>query len=77
MTKGSSGEAAIIPGSVAEKAGLKENDIILQFNGATITVDNSLARILQKYNPGETVSLTVMRNGKENTVKVVLGERTE
>ncbi|MFH1462625.1 MAG: trypsin-like peptidase domain-containing protein [bacterium] len=74
---GDPGESAIYPDSAAEKAGLKENDILLEFNNEKITAENSLAKIIMKYDPGEKVSLKILRNGKEITLQVVLGERSE
>ncbi|MBI2450110.1 MAG: trypsin-like peptidase domain-containing protein [Candidatus Nealsonbacteria bacterium] len=71
------GEAAILPNSAAEKAGLKEADIILEFNSEKITAENSLAKIMQKYNSGDEVVLKVFRSGKELIFKVVLESRTE
>ncbi len=70
-------EPAIFPGSAAEKAGLKENDIILEFNGQKITLENSLAKIIMKYNPGDQVVLKILRNGKEKTIEVTLGQKSE
>jgi len=78
VTKGdNTGESAIYSGSPAQKAGLKEGDIILEFNGEKITTENSLAKILAKYNPGDTVTLKVLRNGQEKTFQATLSERTE
>jgi S1-C subfamily serine protease len=77
VQKGSGGEAAIFPGSAAEKAGLKEGDIILEFNGEKITTENTLAKIIMKYNPGDKVTLKILREGKEKIVEVTLGERNE
>jgi len=77
ITEGSNGEAAIFPGSAAEEAGLKENDIILEFNGEKITTDNSLAKIISKYNPGDKINLKILRAGKEKLFWVTLGERSE
>jgi len=68
---------AVIPGTAAEKAGLKENDIILEFNQEKITTENTLAKIIMKYNPGDKVVLKVLREGREITVEVSLGERSE
>lgn len=65
-------DVAVIPGSPADKAGLKENDIITKINGDQITDDNSLTKLLQKYNVGNTVELTILRQGKEENVKVTL-----
>lgn len=77
LIKGDGGESAISPASAAEKAGLKENDIILEFNGEKITTENSLAKIIMKYSPGDEVVLKFLRDGQEKTVKVILGERSE
>jgi serine protease Do len=71
------GEPAIFPGSGAEKAGLKENDIILEFDGQKITPENSLAKIIQKYNPGDIVVLKILRGEKKETLPATLGERQE
>jgi len=74
---GDKGQPAIFPGSPAEKAGLKERDIILQFNEEEITNDNSLAKIIIKYNPGDEVSLKILRGKEEEIINVVLGEMSE
>ena len=67
-------EPAVLPGSPAEKAGLKENDIILEVNGDKITEDNPLANALNKYKPGDEVTLKVFSQDKEREVKVRLEE---
>ncbi len=77
VIKGEQGEAAIFPGSEAEKAGLKEGDIILEFDGQKITTENSLAKIIMKYNPGDKVVLKILRGGKEKIIQATLGERSE
>lgn len=77
VAKGDGGEAAVTPGSAAEKAGILEGDIILEFNGAKITTENSLAKLIQKYNSGDKVSLKILRNGEEKMIEVILGERSE
>lgn len=71
------GEVAIYSGSAAEKAGLKEKDIILEFNNEKITSENSLAKIIIKYNPGDKVTLKILRDGKEQIFNLTLGERSE
>jgi len=75
LLKSDDGQAAVTPNSAAEKAGLKNGDIILEINGEVITQDNSMAKIIQKYNPGDAVKLKVLRGGGEIEVEVVLGER--
>lgn len=74
--KGRGGESAISKDSSAEKAGLKENDIILEFNGQKITKVNSLAKIIAKYSPQEKITLKILRDGKEINIEVILGERS-
>ena len=77
VQKGTGGEPAIFPGSVAEKTGLKEGDIILEFNGEKITTDNTLAKIIMKYNPGDKITLKILREGEEKIFEAILEERSE
>lgn len=77
LQKGEKGEPAVATGTAAQSAGLKERDIILEFNGEKITTDNSLADIIQEYNPGDRVSLKVLREGNEISLEAVLGERED
>lgn len=67
-------ELAVIPGSPADKAGLAENDIILEVNGEKINTDNSLVKLIQQYKVGDTVELKVLSKGNDKTVKVKLEE---
>ena len=69
------GEPPIVKGSAAEKAGLKEFDIVLELAGEKITMDNTLAEVLQKHKIGEEISLKVLREGKEIILKATLEER--
>jgi len=68
---------AVTPGSAADKAGLQENDIILELNGQKITQENPLAKMIQKFKSGDEITLKVLSKGKERVVKVVLGEYKE
>lgn len=72
-----SGKSAIWPDSPAEKAGLKAGDILLEFNDEKITFENSLAKVIMRYNPGDEVVLKILRGEEELTVDVVLDERSE
>ena len=67
-------DLAVTPGSPADKAGLVENDIILEINGEKITERNALADLIGKYNPGDEIILKIYHKGEEKEVKVVLGE---
>jgi len=77
IQKGKNGEAAIVSGSPAEKSELKEGDIVLEFNGEKITTENTLAKVIIKYNPGDKVTLKIKRGDQEKNIEVVLGERSE
>jgi len=69
------GESAIIKDSAADKAGLKEYDIVLEINGEKISEENPLADILQKYKIGEEISLKILREKKEINLKMKLEEK--
>lgn len=69
------GESAVVKGSAAEKAGLKEFDIILECQGDKVDDDNPLAQLLQKHKIGEEITLTVLREKKKIELKVKLEEK--
>lgn len=69
------GEPPVVRGSAADKAGIKEWDIILDCNGEKITAKNPLANILSKCKIGQTTPLTVLRNGKKVNLIVKLEEK--
>lgn len=69
------GESAVVRGSSADKAGLKEFDIILECQGEKITEKNPLANILQKFKIGDEVFLKILRNKKETSLKLKLEEK--
>jgi serine protease Do len=69
------GESPVIKGSSADKAGIKEWDIITECNGQKITTKNPLANILQKCKIGEATVFTVLRDGKKLNLKATLEEK--
>ncbi len=65
--------SAVVADSPATKAGLKDKDIITAVNGVKIGEAGSLSSLVGEYKPGDTVQLTVVREGKEIAVNVTLG----
>lgn len=68
----SGGVPSVISGSPADKAGIKEKDIITKVNNQSIDEKNSLVSALGKYSVGDKVELTIMRDGKEQKITVTL-----
>ena len=75
LISGTQGSPAVVAGSAAEKAGLKDKDIILEFAGEKITKTNSLSSMILKHSPLDKVNLKVMREGHTIILEAVLGER--
>jgi hypothetical protein len=65
---------AILPGSPAEKSGLKIGDIITAVDDTPINEFNSLNSLIQEYNPQDTIVLTILRAGKNEKISVQLDE---
>jgi serine protease Do len=63
------------PGTPAEKAGLKQGDVIRTINGQTVDSRSRLQAIVAGMNPGTEVTLGILRDGKPMDVKVTLGEQ--
>lgn len=70
-------DLAVVEDSPAQKAGIKEGDVILEMDGEKITEDNSLAKIISNYNPFEIVNLKILRDGQEIYLNITLGEWKE
>jgi serine protease Do len=62
------------PDGPADKAGIKNGDVVLSFDGKEVTEMRRLPRIVAETAVGKTVPLTVWRDGKEQTLSVKLGE---
>lgn len=69
--------SAVDRDSPAGKAGLKEHDVILSFNGQSIEGVEQLRRMLRETPAGRTVTLGISRNGQPMNIKVTLAKRPE
>jgi S1-C subfamily serine protease len=72
---GNSSSPAVVPGSPADKAGIKVGDIIAKVNGQAIDGTHPLDATLSEYSPGDTISVDLLRNGQTVTVQLTLGTR--
>lgn len=70
-------DLAVIPGSPADKAGIIENDIILEINSQKLTSKNQLGDVVMKYNVGDTITLKVWHKGETKNIKVKLEESNQ
>ncbi len=61
--------SAVRPGSAAEKAGLKANDVVVEFAGKPVTDATEFLRLVYTTKTGEKVDAAVVRKGKRETVK--------
>lgn len=66
--------AQVVEDSPAEKAGLRAGDIIVEFEGEEINLSSELPHLVGRTKVGEETRLLVIRDGKEKTVKVTIGE---
>jgi aminopeptidase N len=65
----------VMAGSAGELAGLQAEDIILELDGLKTENLRVYSNLLKKYQPGDVVSLKILRNGSEETLSLKLGER--
>jgi len=66
---------AVVPGSPADRAGIKENDIISHVNGQELPSDADLSEELQKLKVGDEIELTIFRKNEQLKLKTKLEER--
>ncbi len=66
------GQDPIVNGGPADKAGIKEGDIIIKVNDEKVDASHSLTSLLGKHTVGKKVTLTIVRDGKERPIEVTL-----
>ena len=66
---------AVVPGGPAEKAGIKEADIVLEVQKRKVTLKNPLQDILQEFKVGDKIELKILRNKAEILLKAILADK--
>ena len=69
--------SSVQPGGPADKAGVKDKDIIVAVNGARVGEVASVSSLISEYEPGQKVELTVLRDGREVKLNATLGTYRE
>jgi S1-C subfamily serine protease len=67
----------IVSGSPADKGGVKDEDIIVKIDDSNLSGKMELAEVISKKKPGDTVSLSIWRDGKDVNLKVTLSSQDE
>ena len=67
--------ANVSPGGPAYKAGIKQGDVIVGFDGKSINGSTELRNMVAQLAPGTPAKITLLRNGRETQVTAILGER--
>ncbi|HUV29901.1 MAG TPA: PDZ domain-containing protein [Acidobacteriota bacterium] len=65
----------VSPDSPADKAGIREDDVIIALDGAKVSEAGELTDLVREHSPGDEVTVTLNRDGQEQEVKVELGAR--
>ena len=65
----------VIPDTPADKAGIKEKDIVLECNGEKLTMDKTIQDFLEELKVGDILNMKILRDNKPLEIKVVLAER--
>lgn len=69
--------ASVSKGGPAEKAGLEVGDIITKLDGQAIGSMDEMIQLMESKNIGDSITLTYVRNGQENTATVTIGDKTQ
>jgi serine protease Do len=69
--------SSVVEGAPAAKAGLRTGDVILACNGQPLASPTELPRVVAQTEPGDTLTLTVLREGQRLEMKVLIGDQTK
>jgi S1-C subfamily serine protease len=64
----------VVSNSPAQQAGLRPNDIITKVNDQRLDAEHPLVSVMVKFRPGDKVTLTLIRDSKQQTVELTLGQ---
>ena len=67
--------ASVEPGDAADKAGIKEGDVVTKVNGTAINTDDTLSLTVANLAPGTRAPIEILRNGQRMTLNAVIGKR--
>ena len=70
--EGLNGKTAIIKDGPADKAGVKDGDVITKVGGVEVGSGGGISSLISEYAPGDTIEITVLRGGQTLTLKVTL-----
>ncbi len=69
----SAADLAVIPGSPADKAGLVENDIILEVDGKKLDEDTNISSLVRYKKVGDAITLKILHKGEQKVTTLILG----
>ena len=75
ISKSTVEQPSITPGSPADKAGLKDGDLITTFEHEAVDIDHPIGGRLANYNPGDSVVLAVKRGDQVIEIQLMLGDQ--
>src|SRR5437667_3901722 len=67
----------VVPGGPAAKAGIRAGDVITEIDGAKITTGSALLDVVANSAIGRTIHVRINRDGKEQTIPIIIGDRQE
>lgn len=74
LVSGDNSTEAVVSGGPADKAGIKDGDIITKINDSVVGEEGSITTIIGQYKPGDAVQVTYLRDGKEQATRLTLAK---